>query len=381
MQTIISRASGFVYKRVAKPVLFRMSPDRVHDRMIRSASLVQRLPLVPWLLGFSWAHRDRARLEQTVHGITFTNPIGLSAGLDKNGQIVPMVKAIGFGFATIGSVTAHAAGGNPRPWYYRLPRSRSLVVNAGLPNQGVERILRRIRAFSSGVFTSFLLIVSVAKTNHADTCTDEAGIDDYITSLRLLKDEPRISVLEINISCPNAYGGEPFTTPERLEALLAAADGLHIQKPVWIKMPINLPWPKFKRLLDVIVRHDSIQGVTIGNLNKDRGSAKLVDKLPDSVAGNLSGKPTEALSNDLISRTYVSYGTRLTITGVGGVFSAEDAYEKIKRGASLIDLITGLIFGGPQVIGQINRDLACLLKKDGYANVSEAVGSYHRGNR
>lgn len=381
MQILISKASGFIYRHVAKPVLFRLSPDSVHERMIRSASFAQRLPLLGRAISASWAHRDEAMLGQTVHGIRFTNPIGLSAGLDKNGQIVPMVRAIGFGFGTIGSVTARASSGNPRPWYHRLPHSRSLVVNAGLPNQGVERILHRVRAFPSGVFTSFPLVVSVAKTNEPATCTDQAGVSDYVASLRALQHEPRVSVLEINISCPNAFGGEPFTTPKRLEALLAATDKLRIKKPIWIKMPINLPWPDFKKLLDVIVAHPGVTGVTIGNLNKDRASTALTDPLPDTIPGNLSGKPTEALSNDLIFRTYASYGKQLTIIGVGGVFTADDAYEKIKRGASLVDLITGLIFGGPQVIGRINRDLARLLKKDGYGNVSEAVGCYHRDKK
>jgi dihydroorotate dehydrogenase (fumarate) len=152
-----------------------------------------------------------------------------------------------------------------------------------------------------------------------------------------------------------------------------AIDALDIHKPIWVKMPLNLAWLDFKKLLEVIAKHN-VQAVTIGNLSKDRSGIPSTE-LPAEVAGNLSGLPTQALSDDLIRRTYEEYGKRLTIIGVGGIFSAEDAYRKICNGASLVALITGMIFEGPQLIGQINHDLVKLLKEDGFKNISEAVGS------
>ena len=139
-------------------------------------------------------------------------------------------------------------------------------------------------------------------------------------------------------------------------------------------MPIDKTDAEFKELLDEIVKH-KITGVTISNLFKDRKKVELKDKLPDSVKGNLSGLPTQKRSNELIALTYKNYKDELYISGVGGIFSAEDAYEKIKNGANLVQLITGVIFNGPQLPAQINHDLKTLLEKDGYSDIKEAIGS------
>ena len=139
-------------------------------------------------------------------------------------------------------------------------------------------------------------------------------------------------------------------------------------------MPIDKTDAEFKELLDEIVKH-KITGVTISNLFKDRKKVELKDKLSDSVKGNLSGLPTQKRSNELIALTYKNYKDKLYISGVGGIFSAEDAYEKIKNGANLVQLITGVIFNGPQLPAQINHDLKILLEKDGYSNIKEAIGS------
>jgi dihydroorotate dehydrogenase (fumarate) len=178
---------------------------------------------------------------------------------------------------------------------------------------------------------------------------------------------------EINISCPNTYGGEPFTTPELLENLLLAIDDLSLEKPVFVKMPISLEWPDFQSLLDVISRHN-IQGVSIGNLLKNRSKAMISDELPDTVKGNLSGLPCREISTELIQKTYEVYGDKLTIIGIGGVFTAQDAYDKIRAGASLVAMVTGVIFEGPQVVGEINRGLVELLRQDGFSNIVEAIG-------
>jgi len=288
--------------------------------------------------------------------------------------MVPIMRGVGFGFMTGGSVTAQPCSGNPRPWFYRLPHSQSLVVHAGLPNQGIERIVRRIAGYPRRLFIDFPLSVSVAKTNSKETVSDSEAIDDYCTSLRRLKEAGSCQLYEINISCPNTYGGQPFTTPERLDALLTMVDQLHLNKPLFIKMPISQPWDALKELLEVVVRH-RVQGVAIGNLLHARDRVKLNDELPDSVRGNLSGAPTREVSTELIRKTYLEYGNKLAIIGIGGIFTAEDAFEKIRAGASLVALITGMIFEGPQVVGDINAGLERLLAEHGFASVGEAVGT------
>lgn len=369
----ISASFGWCYTHIAKPILFKQSPDGVHHRMIRSGSLLQRMPLMQRLTDNSFAYHNDTVLSQDVAGLTFTNPVGLSAGLDKNFELVPLIKAIGFGYMEGGSLTFNPCVGNSRPWFHRLPKTKSIVVHVGLANYGVAHGIAKIKSYPSTIFNRFPLNISIAKTNSPGTCTDDDAIADYVGSLEQLKTSGVGDMYTLNISCPNTFGGEPFTDPERLEKLLSATDALELKKPLFIKMPIDQPWQSFKKLLAVADSHQ-VTGVTIGNLAKDRTKVDLKDPLPSTVKGNLSGKPTQKLSDALIRQTYKAYGKRFVIIGVGGIFTAEDAYTKIKNGATLVELVTGLIFQGPQVIGQINQDLATLIEADGYSNVSEAIG-------
>ena len=371
--TAISRTT---YRNIVKPILFKSSPDDVHARLLRMSRLRQRYPFTDSLVSKLLSYQNSAALSQSVDAIHFPNPVGLAAGFDKNIELAPTMKAVGFGFITGGSVTFHECNGNPRPWFYRLPNQKSLVVNVGLANEGTQAVMDRLRTYGTSQFERFPLVVSAAKTNSLEACDDPSAIADYIGSLSVLQNQPQVSAIEINISCPNAYGGEPFTDPLRLEQLLVAVDALNIVKPVWVKMPIDLAWPAFDALLQVIVNH-RVQGVTIGNLQKKRSEIPS-EYLPNEVKGNLSGLPTQAPSDELIRLTYANYTGRLTIIGVGGVFSAQDAYRKICLGANLVELITGMIYEGPQLIGQINRELVELLKRDNFANISEAVGSAHK---
>ncbi len=357
---------------VAKPLLFMISPDTAHNLMIKSTSFFGRFLVFRWIVKSLFCRKPNKLLSQDIHGIKINSPVGLAAGFDKNGEILPMISRLGFGFATIGSVTANECDGNPRPWFYRLPNSKSLVINAGLANQGSKSILNRISKYGK-IVNDFPVVLSVAKTNSAKVISTKGGIKDYVTSVTRSKNESNISMIELNISCPNAFGGEAFTTPERLDKLLLAVDKVKSSKPIFVKMPIDHEWLEFKKLLDVICRHN-IAGVTVSNLAKDRKAAELQDNLPDSVKGNLSGRPTWSRSNDLIGKTFTEYGGKLTIIGVGGIFTAEDAYTKIKLGASLVEIITGVIFCGPQLAAEISDDLALLLRRDGFENISQAVG-------
>jgi len=348
-------------------------PDAIHSSMIRFTSIAGRVPAMRWFVRLSFKSRRDERLVQNYHGVEFDSPVGLAAGFDKNGEVVPIISVLGFGFGTVGSVTAKHCVGNPRPWFYRLPNTQSLVVNAGLANHGSRIIIKRLGQYKSHTARQFPIVLSIAKTNSQKVVDIKDGIADYVTTVKRAKNENSIKMIELNISCPNAFGGEPFTTPNRLDRLLTAVDKVGTKQPIYIKMPVNLSWDAFKPLLDVIVKH-RVVGVTISNLAKDRAKVELKDELPNTVKGNLSGKPTWQISNELIRQTYLNYGDRLTIIGVGGIFSAEDAYSKIRLGASLVEIITGMIFCGPQLVTEINDGLARLLEQDGYANISQAIG-------
>ena len=374
LNNLVSNLSSVGYKHVVKPALFTQSPDGVHTRLLRLGGKIQRSSVARKLTQANWAYHNEAILGQVLCGIKFANPVGLSAGFDKNFELIPLLKAIGFGFVEGGSLTLHPCAGNPRPWFHRLPKSRSLVVNAGLANQGVDSIIARLQDYPAGTFDGLPINISVAKTNSPEAATEEAAIADYIGSLRAIKQAGVGQIITINISCPNTYGGEPFTTPARLKRLLEAIDGVAVAQPIFIKMPTHLAWDDFRLLADVAVRHQ-VAGLTIANLAKDRGAANLADPLPDTVKGNLSGRPTLDASNQLIRQTRLTYSDRFAIIGVGGIFSAEDAYHKIRLGANVVSLITGMIFEGPQLIGQINRGLTELLRRDGFTNIAQATGA------
>ena len=370
-----------MYKYVIKPLLFLLTPDFTHKLIVFCGRVAQALPPVRWGIRKSWGFQDNS-LQQEVSGITFRNPIGLSAGFDKNIQLLSLMEDIGFGFASGGSVTLEPRKGNRRPWFHRLPRTKSVVVFAGMPNKGLRKIRNYIER-NTRRSSNAVSVISVAVIANKTTIEQAGGypaeqaiINDVKKATEYIIHNNLASVVEINISCPNA-GKEPFIEAESLDALLTTLDIVPRDVPFWVKMPHLYDIKQFDALLGVIVRHN-IQGVTVANLIKDRSKINIKDSLTDEIRGGLSGAPTREHSLELIRHAYKKYGDRLTIIGVGGVFSAEDAYAKIKAGASLVGLITGLFFEGPQLVGRINRGLAELLKKDGFSHISEAVGADFR---
>jgi dihydroorotate dehydrogenase (fumarate) len=158
-----------------------------------------------------------------------------------------------------------------------------------------------------------------------------------------------------------------------LTRLLKAVSKIGVKKPILLKMPIDLPWSEFKKLLDVAILY-KVSGVTISNLIKDRSRISSLDNLTDDIHGNMSGKPTEDISNELIRQTYLNYGDKLKIIGVGGIFTPDDAYKKIRLGASLVEIVSGMIYCGPQLAAEINEGILQFLKRDGLDKISDAVG-------
>lgn len=366
-----SAAKG-IYKYAAKPLLFRQHPDDVHESMVRTSRLVGRLAKSLTILRYR-----NSRLHQQVLGIHVVNPVGLSAGLDKNFDLPVVMKSVGAGFEIGGSTTAEACVGNPRPWFHRLPEEKSIVVHVGLANNGVDRAVETLQKYPATLWRDFPLSVSVAKTNNPENVSDDVAIQDYCESLRKLEAAGVAHMYEINISCPNTYGGEPFTTPDRLEKLLSETDKIGLTKPVFLKMPTDKTDDEYRALLTVADRHQ-VDGLAIGNLMKDRQALAHPERLSDDIQGSLSGIPAQSRTTELIRTTYQAYGTRFVIIGIGGIFTAEDAYEKIRAGATLVALVTALMFEGPQVIGEINEGLVRLLDRDGFASIAEAVGADYR---
>lgn len=370
-KTPILNSTAFLYQNVAKKIFFQIDPEIMHEGMTDFAEGVGKIKPLKSLLSVSYNYQD-TRLSQTIAGISFRNPLGLSAGFDYEARLTQILPSIGFGFETVGTITNMSYGGNPRPMLGRLPKSKSLMVNKGFKNLGAKATIKKLEKLSFNIPIG----VSIGRTNSPVCSTQKKSIDDIISAFTLFeKSKVKHSYYELNISCPNLSGDVTFYPPKNLEDLLKEVDKLHIKRPLFMKMPIEKPNNEILAMLKVIEKH-SPQGVIFGNLQKDRKNKVL---LPEEVAkfpiGNFSGKPTFDRSNELISLTRKHYAKRFIIIGTGGVFSAEDAYEKILRGASLVQLITGMIFQGPQVIGQINYGLIKLLNRAGYPHISDAVGT------
>ena len=282
--------------------------------------------------------------------------MGLSAGFDYNGNLTGILPSVGFGWHTIGTVTLQPYAGNQKPRLGRFPKSQALLVNKGLKNIGAVEIIKKLKNVEFKIPTG----ISIASTNkHFNT--PKLQIADIIECFKLFeKSKVKHAYYELNISCPNTFGGEPFNTTERLEALLHALDSLKIKRPVYVKMPIDQSEKETLQLLKVIDKH-KIAGVIMGNLTKDKTNPAVDPQEVEqwhNKRGNLSGKPTFERSNALIALTKKHFKNRFTIIGTGGIFTPEDAQKKIELGADLVQLITGMIYKGPQLIGSINRELA-----------------------
>jgi dihydroorotate dehydrogenase subfamily 2 len=310
-------------------------------------------------------------LEQSLFKIKFQNPVGLAAGFDYRAQLTQILPSIGFGFGTIGTITNSSSEGNPKPRLGRLIKSKSLMVNKGFRNSGIKNVLQKLNKLSFEIPIG----ISIGKTNTDKLTTQKQAIEDIVNAFKLTdKSAISFSYYELNISCPNLIGNISFYPPEKLEELLTEIKKFKLSKPVFIKMPIDQSNNEILNMLKVITKYP-IQGVIFGNLQKNRKDQSFDrQEVLKYKVGNFSGKPTEKRSNELIKLTYKNYGGKLLIIGCGGIFNAQDAYTKIKFGASLIQLITGLIFEGPLLPAEINSDLKELLQKDGFKHISQAIG-------
>lgn len=360
-----------LYTSVLRPVFFLFNSETVHEYLVNIGEFYGRLTPVRSWFGTIFNTTDKS-LTQNIHGLTFGNPIGLAAGFDYKAKLTQILPFMGFGFGTVGTITNKPYGGNPGPQLGRLIKSRSLLVNKGFKNDGMDAIINKF----TGKQFHYPTGLSIGKTNSKEIATQEEAIADIVSAFKKAEGANLpFAYYELNISCPNLFGSVSFYPPENLYVLLDAVTALNLKKPIFIKMPINEPDADVHKILDVVIEFP-IQGVIFGNLQRDRNHPEL---LPEEVAlhgkGNFSGKPTEKRSNELIKLAYKHYGNKLTIIGCGGVFSAEDAYKKIKCGATLVQLITGLIYEGPQLSSQINIQLPELLKRDGFKHINEAIGT------
>lgn len=361
----------FGYKHITKRVLFLFDPELVHNFITSRGELIGRFELTNKVLSKLFGFKS-FEIKQKIAGIEFDGPIGLAAGFDYEAKLTQILPSLGFGFQTVGTITNLAYEGNLKPMLGRLPKSKSLMVNKGFKNLGADVTAEKLTKLKFKI----PLGISIGKTNSVNTNTQKSAIADILSAFDKFEElNIKNAYYELNISCPNLAGDVTFYPPKNLEELLSRVDLIRIKKPIFIKMPINETDGQTLKMLDVIMRH-KISGVIFGNLQKDRSNSALnQEEVKRFKTGYFSGLPTQKRSDELIALAYKKCKGKLVIIGCGGVFSTDDAYRKIKLGANLVQLITGLIYEGPLLVARINQELPKLLDNDGFKNITEAVGT------
>lgn len=362
-----------LYDRI-RPVLFRLNAERAHQLGVAAARVSQRI--FPFALrGFlDW---DSRSLSINVLGQTFPNPVGLAAGFDKNGRTVRFWQLVGAGHVEIGSVSARRSKGNPRPRAFRLPEDEALVNRMGLNNQGAARVARRLARLPKARAP---LGINLVKTNDP-RIEGEQAIADFVESFRLLA--PLAGYVTLNLSCPNTSEGKTFEDPNTLDDLLEAIFQARAEVASGVPILLKLSPPLSDRVVldsavDEIVTvglAHGVAGFVATNTCPDReGLETDPDVLAAIGAGGLSGPPLENRSTRMVRYLYRRTAGLVPIIGVGGIASAEQAYRKIRAGASLVQLYTGFVYHGPGLVREIKIGLSDMLARDGFGRLADAVG-------
>lgn len=377
VRKIVLAVVGTVYRWPIKPILFLFDPTKVHQRMTAFGERLGQSAVAKKILAATFCGTQPA-LKQRIAGITFNTPVGLAAGFDYEARLTQILPCIGFGFQTIGTITNLPYGGNRPPMLGRLPRSKSLMVNKGFKNLGIKATLAEL----AGKKFAAPIGISIGQSNLPQINTLEKAVADILIAFTAVeKSKVPLCYYELNVSCPNLKTGFSFYLPENLEQLLRNVTSIKLTRPIFIKMPISISETEIIQMLNII-KCSNVAGVIIGNLQKNRRDPVLVQaEVAKFKVGNFSGLPTQKRSDELISLAHKIFEGEKVIIGCGGIFSAEDAYRKVKLGASLVQLITGLVYQGPQLASEINIELEGLLKQDGCLSLAAAVGSAHNGSK
>ena len=348
----------FMYTKVLRPILFLFNPELVHDSIVFLGKMAGETKIGRFLTKTLFSY-ENPKLAKNLLGINFPNPVGLAAGFDYNANLTKILPSVGFGFFTVGTVTNKPYEGNPAPRLVRLPKSKSILVNKGFKSEGATRIIEKL---NDPFLENVTFGVSVGSSNIPEINTTEKAIADIAACFEKLKNVPHIKYYELNISCPNLAMGEGFAEPANFSKLLSTVLALNLNKPIFIKMPNEGDSQKTDEIVHLAV-DAGVKGFVFSNLAKARDNPALhpEDRAKvEALKGNMSGKPTWENSNNLIRRYRNMYGNKIVIVGCGGVFSPNDAKIKFESGADLIQLITGMVYEGPSIIGLINRLLSLL---------------------
>jgi dihydroorotate dehydrogenase len=335
------------------PLLRRIDPETAHDLSLKALRL--------GLAGRSSA-KDDPVLETEAFGLTFSNPIGLAAGFDKDAVAVGPLMRLGFGFVEAGTVTPKPQAGNSKPRLYRLEPDRAVINRMGFNNGGLDLYRQNLAALGERP-----AILGANVGINKDGANPERDYPALIAAVGPLAD-----YVTINVSSPNTPGLRDLQSEDRLRAILRAVAAVPDKPPILVKVAPDLTDAGLRAVIDVAA-DEGVQGLIVGNTTISRPfgiKSKLIRK-----DGGLSGAPLFPMSTRMLARAFLYARGRMALIGAGGVFDAADALTKIRAGASLVQLYTGFAYQGPALIPRLKRDLAAALKQAGYARVRDAVGT------
>ncbi len=351
--------------KAARPQIFEEDPEAAHRKAIELGKKLNN-PFARFLIEL-FLVRDQPRLYTSAFGINFDNPVGLAAGFDKHAELVDFLPTLGFGFIEVGTVTPKPQSGNEKPRVFRLPNDHALINRLGFNSDGLEIVKDRLQ-----FRRSYTIPLGVNIGKNKDT-PQERAIDDYVQGVAAF--HTLADYITINVSSPNTPGLRGFQDKEPLKELIYRSQAKNTSRiPILIKIAPDLD----SRALDDIVevaKETKISGIIATNTTTSRDGLKTdLARVSEIGAGGLSGDPLRHQSNVVIRHLYRSLRKEIPIIGVGGIRSAEDAYEKMCAGATLVQVYTGLIYQGPGLVHTINKGLLRCLDRDGIESIENAVG-------
>jgi dihydroorotate dehydrogenase len=355
---------------IIRKVLFQMDPESAHNWTIRALKIMQSNALLKKRFQKKMTVQDQ-RLQSEQWGLTFPNPVGLAAGFDKHANVYPALAALGFGFVEVGTLTPQPQSGNSQPRLFRLPQDKAVINRMGFNNHGIEKAKQTFQTL-----TRPHIPIGINLGKNKDTPNERAS-DDYRRGLTTLY--PYGDYFVINISSPNTKGLRDLQHVDALQSLLSdilsERDRLATQTqkrhPVLLKVAPDLSMDQIKEIIQTALSL-GVDGFIATNTTLSRKGLHSSPYVNET--GGLSGRPLTKRSTEFIRQLYPLTAGKVPIIGVGGIFTGEDAYEKIRAGASLIQTYTGMIYQGPAIAQQINQELLSFIERDNLSSIQDAIG-------
>jgi len=362
---------GWPYRKLVRPILFAQDAERAHDLTLKILGRAGQSKFACAALNSFFAAPE---LPVEVFGLKFQNPVGLAAGMDKFAAAVPVWEKLGLGFCELGAVTWYAQPGNPRPRMFRAVADEAIVNRMGFNNSGAEAVAQKLVEWKKlGLWPDHPVGINLGKSKMTPL---EKSAEDYANSFRVLRELADFFV--VNVSSPNTPNLRQLQDQAALDEIFAAIqeqNRTQNSKPILVKVAPDLSFEALDEILE-LVGPRQIAGIVATNttITRPQTSDSRLERIY-SETGGLSGQPLRVRSTEIIRHVFRQTRGQLPIIGVGGIFNADDAWEKIAAGASLVQIYTGLVFEGPGIAKKIVGGLIQKIKKTGVRNLKEAVGS------